>query len=432
MTKKKDDVLKEFLTLPGVGMSKAKNIYDAGFETMEQLSKASVNELAKIKGVTKKVATELHENLNPEGSGEEKKKPKKEKKSDADILLDRGISLYNKGKWGQALQIISDVLHDYPDNERALQHKGDIFLEREKYEMAMESYEKLMDINPKLDAPLVGYGEALRSLKRESEARPFYKKALKLNPTNEIAAERLSEEERLPTYVGGLDEMLEGGIPARHVVLISGKAGSMKSSFAYYILHNLSVREGRKAIYLTLEQSRASLLKHMRKLGMKEDTNSMMVSDLDDMVVIDMARLRKETDTDMINSIDWMNSIVTQIKNYKETFGCEIVVIDSLSALYSLTTFKNARSELFFFFEKLRDLDVTVLLISEMLDPGEDRFGPYGVEEFLVDGIIHLKTEKYGNRTNLFLGVVKMRETNHERDYFPLIVDKTGFDIVRD
>jgi len=54
------------------------------------------------------------------------------------------------------------------------------------------------------------------------------------------------------------------------------------------------------------------------------------------------------------------------------------------------------------------------------------------VEEFLTDGIIHLKTEKYGNRTNLFLGVMKMRETNHERDYFPLIVDTTGFDIVRD
>ncbi len=188
MAKKKDDILKEFLTLPGVGMSRAKNIYEAGFETMEQLSKASVNELIKIKGVTKKVAMELHENLNPEGSGE-KKKPKKEKKSDADILLDRGIGLYNKGKWGQALQIISDVLQDYPDNERALQHKGDIFLEREKYDMAMESYEKLMDINPKLDAPLVGYGEALRNLKRESEARPFYKKAIKLNPTNEIAME---------------------------------------------------------------------------------------------------------------------------------------------------------------------------------------------------------------------------------------------------
>jgi KaiC/GvpD/RAD55 family RecA-like ATPase len=430
MASKKEDVLKEYLTLPGIGMSKAKNIYDAGFNTMDKLSKATEKELGDIKNITKKAAKELFEHFNPEP---EAKKDKKGKKSDNDILLDRGIGLYNKGKWGQALQIINDVLDVDPDNQRALQHRGDIFLEREKFEMALESFDKLMELNDELDAPFIGYAEALTGLKRDSEARAFYKKALKINPHNEIAKMRVSEDERLPTYVGGLDEMLEGGIPARHVVLISGRAGSMKSSFAYYILHKLSENEGRKAIYLTLEQSRTSLLRHMRKLGLKEDqASSMMVSDLDEMVVIDMARLRKETDAGVIGSIDWMNSIVTQIKNYRETFGCEIVAIDSLSALYSLTTFKNPRSELFFFFEKLRDLDITVLLISEMLDPKEDRFGPYGVEEFLTDGIIHLKTEKYGNRTNLFLGVMKMRETNHERDYFPLIVDPTGFDIVRD
>ena len=281
--------------------------------------------------------------------------------------------------------------------------------------------------------PWIGIGAALNSLEKSTEARAAYKKALEINKDNSIAQERLSENDRLRTYVDGLDEILEGGIPARHVVLVCGRAGSMKSSFCYYILHKLSEYEGRKAIYLTLEQSRASLRRHMKKLGLSRDVaTTMMVSDLDDMVVIDMARLRKETDTALIGSIDWLNSIVTQLQSYKETFGCEIVVIDSLSALYSLTTFKNPRSELFFFFEKLRDLDITVLLVSALLDPNKDQFGPPGGEEFLADGIIHLKTELYGNRTTLFLGVMKMRETNHDRDYFPLIVDKTGFGIVRD
>ena len=61
-----------------------------------------------------------------------------------------------------------------------------------------------------------------------------------------------------------------------------------------------------------------------------------------------------------------------------------------------------------------------------------NQFGPYGVEEFLADGIIHIKTEAYANRANLFLGVVKMRETNHPRDYYPMIVDQYGFGVVRD
>jgi KaiC/GvpD/RAD55 family RecA-like ATPase len=431
MAKKKDTVLKEFLNLPGVGMSKAKAIYEAGFDSMEKLSDAKVDDLAEIKGIPKNLANEIHKHFHEDEKPE--KKPKKGKKSDEDILLEKGLALYKKGKWGQALQIITDVLEKDPENEQALLYKGDIYLEREKYSLAIEAYEVLIDNDTEEVGAWVGYGEALWALERQSEARAYFKKAYELNPDNEIAKERLAVDERLPTYVGGLDEILEGGIPQRHVILICGRAGSMKSSFAYYILHKLSENEGRKAIYLTLEQSRDSLMRHMKKLGLSRETAStMMVSDLDDMVVIDMGRLRKETDTELIGSIDWLNSIVTQIENYRKTFGCEIVAVDSLSALYSLTTFKNPRSELFFFFEKLRDLDITVLLISEMFDPDKELFGQHGVEEFLADGIIHLKTEKYGNRTNLFLGVAKMRETNHERDYFPLIVDKSGFDIVRD
>ena len=429
MAKDKEAVLKEYIALPGVGMSKAKAMYNAGFTSMDKLGKAKVRELEEIKTVTKKLAREIFDHFHPEGE-----KPKeKPKKSDEGILVEKGIALHKKGKWGQALQIINDVLEKDKFNQKALQIRGDIYLDRQKYELAIEAYQSLVDLNPGLDTPWIGIGEALNALDKSTEARAAYKKALEINKDNSIAQERLSEDDRLRTYVDGLDEILEGGIPARHVVLVCGRAGSMKSSFCYYILHKLSEYEGRKAIYLTLEQSRASLRRHMKKLGLSRDVaTTMMVSDLDDMVVIDMARLRKETDTTLIGSIDWLNSIVTQLQSYKETFGCEIVVIDSLSALYSLTTFKNPRSELFFFFEKLRDLDITVLLVSEMLDPEKDRFGPHGVEEFLADGIIHLKTEIYSNRTNLFLGVMKMRETNHDRDYFPLIVDKTGFGIVRD
>jgi KaiC/GvpD/RAD55 family RecA-like ATPase len=431
MAEDKEAVLKEFITIPGVGMSKAKALYDAGYTSVKKLGSVKPEELVKVRGVTKKLAGDILKHLNPKG--QEPAKAEKKKKTDDDILVEKGIALHKKGKWGQALQIINDVLSVDPFNQAALQTRGDIYLEREKYELAIESYQSLIELDPGLDAPWVGVGEALSALDRPAEARSAFKKALTINPENEVARERMSEDDRLRTYVEGLDEMLEGGIPARHVVLVCGRAGSMKSSFCYYILHKLSEYEGRKAIYLTLEQSRTSLLRHMKKLGLrKEVATSMMVSDLDDMVIIDMARLRKETDSSLIGNIDWLNSLVTQLQSYKKTFGCDIVTIDSLSALYSLTTFKNPRSELFFFFEKLRDLDITVLLVSEMLQPEKGQFGPHGVEEFLADGIIHLKTEMYGNRTNLFLGVTKMRETNHERDYFPLIVDKTGFGIVRD
>ena len=180
-------------------------------------------------------------------------------------------------------------------------------------------------------------------------------------------------------------------------------------------------------MYLTLEQSRQSLLEHMEKLGMEQEG-------LDDLVVIDLAKVRKEVagGGDMkTKDIDWINSIMTALKSYKEMFGCEVLVLDSLAAVYALTTFKKPRSELFYFFEELRDLGLTTFLISEM-PTDKNVFGLYGVEDFLADGIIHLNVERSGNTVNLFVSIVKMRKTHHDRSYFPLIFENGEFEIVAD
>ena len=428
MSKNEEEVLNKFLDLPGVGMSKAKAIYAAGYDSLDKLAEASVEDLTAIKGITKKLASGIVGSFSD--TAEPEPEPKS-KKSDDDILLEKGVALYANGKWGQALQIVNDLIDANPKNTKAVMVKGDIYLDREKFQLALDAYDVVTELDPELDKAWVGKGEALIALEKNVRAKSCFKKALAINPDNDAAAERLDEDDRLPTYVDGLDEMLEGGIPTKHVVLVCGRAGSMKSSFCYYILHKLAEKDGRKTIYLSLEQSRQSLLRHMKRLGLrKEVASTLMVSDIDDMVVVDMAALRKEGEVS--DDIDWLGSIVNQLRSYKESFGADAITIDSLSALYSLTTFKNPRSELFFFFEKLRDLDLTVFLISEMYGENLNQFGQYGVEEFLADGIIHIKTEEYANRANLFLGVVKMRETNHPRDYYPLIVDQYGFGVVRD
>lgn len=231
------------------------------------------------------------------------------------------------------------------------------------------------------------------------------------------------KDERIPTYIKGLDERMEGGIPKGFVVLVCGHAGTMKSSFTYSVLYN-SAKRGIKGMYITLEQSRESLLEHMQKLGFTGVSENL--------IVVDLAKVRKDMGVEQGDKeIDWLGSLINALKAYKNMFGCELMVLDSLAALYSLTDFKNPRSELFAFFEKIRDLGLTALLISEM-PTDKQVFGLYGIEDFLCDGIIHLATEKSGNSVNLFLGVVKMRKTNHDRGYFPLIFDNGMFEIVTD
>ncbi len=234
------------------------------------------------------------------------------------------------------------------------------------------------------------------------------------------------KDERIKTYIDGLDPVLEGGIPKNFIVLVCGHAGTMKSSVTYSILYNNAKRENKKGIYLTLEQSKQSIIEHMAKLGMPP-------TGIENLAVMDLARVRKdimEKQTEKKN-IDWLNSIIGVLKNYKERFGCDILVLDSLAALYALTTFKNPRAELFYFFEKLRDLGVTALLISE-IPTDRNVYGLYGIEDFLSDGIIHLKVVQTDAGANLYLGVVKMRKTKHTRDFMPLIAESGRFEVVRD
>src|SRR3989454_11454500 len=71
------------------------------------------------------------------------------------------------------------------------------------------------------------------------------------------------------THIRGFDDdVLRGGIPQGHVVLVRGASGTMKSSLAYYVLYHNAL-EGAPGLYVTLEQTAAGLLEHIAGLGLK-------------------------------------------------------------------------------------------------------------------------------------------------------------------
>lgn len=227
--------------------------------------------------------------------------------------------------------------------------------------------------------------------------------------------------ERLKTYVKGLDEQLNGGIPKGHVVLLTGAPGTMKSSLAYNILYQNAKQGGLRSVYVSLEQGRDSLIEHMEELGMNYTEIENLVN------IVDMGYLRMNVDTSD-EEHSWMKIFKMYAENLQITVDYELLVADSLPAIEVLADVTNKRSELFKFFGWLRELGVTVFLISEDTSMGS----LVRDEDFLSDGIIHLDLKREGNNVNLFLGIVKMRKTNHKRGYFPLIFDNQGFEVVLD
>lgn len=62
-SKPKEEIVKEFMGINGIGKSKAENLYEAGFRSLEELRNADIDDIAEVKGFSKVSAKRLKDNL---------------------------------------------------------------------------------------------------------------------------------------------------------------------------------------------------------------------------------------------------------------------------------------------------------------------------------------------------------------------------------
>jgi KaiC/GvpD/RAD55 family RecA-like ATPase len=239
---------------------------------------------------------------------------------------------------------------------------------------------------------------------------------------------------RVRLYINGLDENIQGGVPEGHIALISGAAGTMKSSLTFNVLYH-EATNGNNAVYVSLEQSSESLINHMINLDYDlSKINLVIIKDLAELAakvsatpkgkgslfIVDIGCIRKEIrDIQTDNNKSWVNVIKNVIRKLNAEANCKLLVLDSLSALYVLSRFENPRIELFLVFEFLRDLNITSFLISEMPLDGS-KFSEYEIEDFLADAIIVIKLTPFRRQVVREISVVKMRATACNNDIFSL------------
>lgn len=209
------------------------------------------------------------------------------------------------------------------------------------------------------------------------------------------------------TYVEGLDSEMEGGIPNGHIVLLSGPPGTMKSSIAYSILYNNARFDGVKSLYVCLEQNRKSLKFHMSKLDMVDEDVEKSIH------LLDLSKIRKAVKEE--EQKPWLDILKKLLMDLHKEKPFELLAIDSLPVLEMMSNLKRKRTNLFHFFEWLRDQDYTTMLISEAATESPELLD----EDFLADGIINLMMEKVG-KIDVYrrLRCVKMRGVNHHTGYF--------------
>ena len=123
---------------------------------------------------------------------------------------------------------------------------------------------------------------------------------------------------------------------------------------------------------------------------------------------------------------NWLGILSKYIQKRVQQEKFDIIVVDSLAALYSLAELSTPRVDLFHFIRFLKELDSTVILISEITQGTEQLVA--NNEDFLADGIIYLKHFDVGETdVQLRIRCVKMRRTKHEHGWLRLIRRKNTF-----
>jgi serine/threonine protein kinase len=96
-------------------------------------------------------------------------------KSNNDMLLAKNY--YDKGKYGDALECLTKILKDDPDNIEAGLLLGDTYRKQEKLEDAMEEYKKILTKDPDNQLAHLGLGHIYRKKGLIEDAVREYKKA---------------------------------------------------------------------------------------------------------------------------------------------------------------------------------------------------------------------------------------------------------------
>ncbi|MHB9288152.1 KaiC domain-containing protein [Halobacteriales archaeon Cl-PHB] len=225
-----------------------------------------------------------------------------------------------------------------------------------------------------------------------------------------------SDIPRIDVGIEGLDDMIQGGVPQRHLIVAIGSAGTGKTTFGLQFLYH-GLKAGEKGVFITLEQSREAILDTANEWGW----NFEAYEDDDDLAIVDLDPV------EMANSLD---NIRGELPDLVEDFGADRLVLDSVSLLEMMYDDQSKRrTEVFDFTRSLKDAGVTTFLTSEASEtnPYASRFG---IIEYLTDAVFVLQYVRSESReTRLAVEIQKIRNANHSREKKPYEITSDGISV---
>ncbi|MFA5357591.1 MAG: ATPase domain-containing protein [archaeon] len=244
----------------------------------------------------------------------------------------------------------------------------------------------------------------------------------------------LEEIVRTKFGIQGLDSALKGGIPEGNIVLISGGAGTGKSTLALQYAVNGALLFGEKALYISTEQGREELIK--QAAGFNWNINDLEQKSLVKIIYFDITvgeNFMTKID-DAIQKFNPKRIVVDSLTTLTDSLLISGITDDSGFSMVQIAESVNpiprteqvvAKSILYKLFKELRKYRLTTLMTTE-LPESDGQLSADGVSEFIADGVIMLNYVGVGSVDFRSLILRKMRYTDHNKATIPYAMESNG------
>lgn len=232
---------------------------------------------------------------------------------------------------------------------------------------------------------------------------------------------------KVVTGIPGMDELLDGGLLERSVIMLSGTPGTGKTIFAMQFLLE-GAKRGEKGMYVSLEESVSDIAKNMSQFGWDiaplTQQGTIMLTEFKiapaEITAVPDTRTFKQLKTSEPATI---MDLYAAIHDAVQSGGIKRVVIDSMSVLkFVHEGEKESRTELASLFKFFKQNNVIVLVVGER--KSADEF--FDFEDFLADGVIVLRDYPSQEERKRGITVVKMRGTKTDRATRPYQITDKG------
>ncbi len=232
-------------------------------------------------------------------------------------------------------------------------------------------------------------------------------------PITSLTLEHDVSAERISSGVPRLDTMLDGGFFRGSSILISGTAGTGKTSLSASVA-NATCERGERCLYFAFEESPKQIIRNMRSIGI----------DLEPWVEKGLLKIHASRST--LYGLEM--HLVTMYKMINE-FKPSVVIVDPVSNLVNVGNEEEVKSMLTRLIDMLKTEQITAML-TYLSSGGESLEATEMGISSLIDTWILLRDIEIGGERNRGIYVLKSRGMAHSNQIREFLITGKGIDIV--